>query len=174
VHAVQIGLATRLERHDLMEFRRIAAHIYKSNLRWRKAVALAKQDKLYKVSASFLYPSGVTDHALPQGETIAKSLRLSALPCATRSPTPYLFITQDVESVHVRIAPVNAATQFVGGHARHIENAPSRHVPGLAMYALAGRGAEDAFMLFHLFLLMVKCLSGCAGRNGDGSAVWGP
>ena len=49
VCAAQIGLATRLERHDLMEFRRIAAHIYKSNLRWRKAVALAKQDKLYKV-----------------------------------------------------------------------------------------------------------------------------
>ena len=48
-HVAQIGLATRLERHDLMEFRRIAAHIYKSNLRWRKAVALAKQDKLYKV-----------------------------------------------------------------------------------------------------------------------------
>lgn len=44
----QISLATRLERHDLTEFRRIAAHIYKSNLRWRKAVALAKQDKLYK------------------------------------------------------------------------------------------------------------------------------
>ncbi len=31
-----------------MEFRRIAAHIYKANLRWRKAVALAKQDRLYK------------------------------------------------------------------------------------------------------------------------------
>ena len=45
----QISLATRLEHHDLTEFRRIAAHIYKSNLRWRKAVALAKQDKLYKV-----------------------------------------------------------------------------------------------------------------------------
>jgi len=44
----QIGLATRLERHELMEFRRIAAHIYKANLRWRKAVALAKQDRLYK------------------------------------------------------------------------------------------------------------------------------
>lgn len=49
---MQIGLATRLEQHDLMEFRRIAAHIYKSNLRWRKAVALAKQDKLYKVRAA--------------------------------------------------------------------------------------------------------------------------
>ena len=45
----QISLAQRLERHELMEFRRIAAHIYKANLRWRKAVALAKQDKLYKV-----------------------------------------------------------------------------------------------------------------------------
>ena len=48
----QIGLATRLERHELMEFRRIAAHIYKANLRWRKAVALAKQDRLYKARLS--------------------------------------------------------------------------------------------------------------------------
>lgn len=31
-----------------MEFRRIAAFIYKRNLKWRKAVALAKKDKLYK------------------------------------------------------------------------------------------------------------------------------
>ena len=54
----QIGLATRLERHDLMEFRRIAATIYKSNLRWRKAVALAKQDKLYKVRRSCSMPYG--------------------------------------------------------------------------------------------------------------------
>ena len=57
---VQIGLATRLERHDLMEFRRIAAHIYKSNLRWRKAVALAKQDKLYKVLTPYLCFSQLT------------------------------------------------------------------------------------------------------------------
>ena len=33
-----------------MEFRRISAFIYKKALRWRKAVALAKQDKLYKVT----------------------------------------------------------------------------------------------------------------------------
>lgn len=44
----QLSLAGRLEKHDLMEFRRIAAFIYKRNLKWRKAVALAKQDKLYK------------------------------------------------------------------------------------------------------------------------------
>lgn len=45
----QLGLASRLEQHELTEFRRIAAHIYKANLRWRKAVALAQQDHLYKV-----------------------------------------------------------------------------------------------------------------------------
>ncbi|PSC73488.1 clathrin heavy chain [Micractinium conductrix] len=44
----QLALAGRLEKHELMEFRRIAAFIYKRNLKWRKAVALAKTDKLYK------------------------------------------------------------------------------------------------------------------------------
>ena len=44
----QIGLASQLEEHELLEFRRISAQIYKNNLRWRKAVALAKRDMLYK------------------------------------------------------------------------------------------------------------------------------
>ena len=44
-HAVQIGLASRLEKHELLEMRRIAAQVYKKNLRWRKAVELAKADK---------------------------------------------------------------------------------------------------------------------------------
>ena len=47
----QLSLAAQLEKHELMEFRRISAFIYKKALRWRKAVALAKQDKLYKVMA---------------------------------------------------------------------------------------------------------------------------
>lgn len=45
----QLSLASRLEMHELMEFRRISAFIYKKALRWRKAVALAKQDGLFKV-----------------------------------------------------------------------------------------------------------------------------
>jgi clathrin heavy chain len=44
----QLALAGRLERHELLEFRRIAATLYKRNLKWRKAVALAKSDRLYK------------------------------------------------------------------------------------------------------------------------------
>lgn len=50
----QLSLAAQLEKHELMEFRRISAFIYKKALRWRKAVALAKQDKLYKVMFQFL------------------------------------------------------------------------------------------------------------------------
>lgn len=44
----QLELAASLEMHELTEFRRIAALIYKKNLKWKKAVALAKADKLYK------------------------------------------------------------------------------------------------------------------------------
>lgn len=44
----QLELAASLENHELTEFRRIAALIYKNNLKWKKAVALAKADKLYE------------------------------------------------------------------------------------------------------------------------------
>ena len=44
----QIGLAQRLEKHELFEFRRIAAHLYKRNKRWKQSVDLSKADKLYK------------------------------------------------------------------------------------------------------------------------------
>eukprot|EP00897_Mesotaenium_endlicherianum_P006181 jgi/Mesen1/5591/ME000281S04647 len=44
----QISLAQRIEKHELLEFRRIAAFIYKMSGRWRKSVELSKKDKLYK------------------------------------------------------------------------------------------------------------------------------
>jgi clathrin heavy chain len=43
-----IALAQQLERHELLEFRRIAAHLYKRNKRWQQSVDLSKQDRLYK------------------------------------------------------------------------------------------------------------------------------
>jgi len=43
----QIALAQQLERHDLLEFRRIAAHLYKINKRWDKSLDLSKQDSLW-------------------------------------------------------------------------------------------------------------------------------
>ncbi|KAL7986813.1 hypothetical protein Chor_013096 [Crotalus horridus] len=43
-----ITLAQRLEKHKLIEFRRIAAYLYKGNNRWKQSVELCKKDRLYK------------------------------------------------------------------------------------------------------------------------------
>ncbi|KAH8693658.1 clathrin heavy chain [Talaromyces proteolyticus] len=43
-----VDLAQRLEKHDLVFFRQIAANIYRKNKRWEKSIALSKQDKLFK------------------------------------------------------------------------------------------------------------------------------
>lgn len=45
-----IDLAVRLEKHALLEFRRIAAHLYKLNKRWAQSITLSKKDKLFKDS----------------------------------------------------------------------------------------------------------------------------
>uniref|UniRef100_H0WIF6 Clathrin heavy chain n=1 Tax=Otolemur garnettii TaxID=30611 RepID=H0WIF6_OTOGA len=43
-----IGLAQQLEKHELMEFRRFAANLYKGSNRWAQSVELCKNDRLYK------------------------------------------------------------------------------------------------------------------------------
>jgi len=43
-----ISLAQQLERHELIEFRRIAAYLYKGNNRWKQSVELCKKDNLFK------------------------------------------------------------------------------------------------------------------------------
>lgn len=50
-----ISLAQRLEKHELIEFRRIAAYLFKGNNRWKQSVELCKKDKLYKV----LFPRNI-------------------------------------------------------------------------------------------------------------------
>ena len=41
-------LASRLERHENVFFRQVAASIYRKNRRWEKSIALSKQDRLFK------------------------------------------------------------------------------------------------------------------------------
>lgn len=43
-----MNLAQRLEKHELVFFRQIAAQIYRKNKRWDRSIALSKQDKLFK------------------------------------------------------------------------------------------------------------------------------
>eukprot|EP01027_Heterolobosea_sp_BB2_P023662 GEZU01035605.1.p1 GENE.GEZU01035605.1~~GEZU01035605.1.p1 ORF type:complete len:1686 (+),score=716.16 GEZU01035605.1:148-5205(+) len=43
----QLALARKLEKHELLEFRRVATTLYKKNQRWAQSVELSKNDKLY-------------------------------------------------------------------------------------------------------------------------------
>ncbi|CAI6011217.1 unnamed protein product [Closterium sp. NIES-65] len=54
----QISLAQRIEKHELLEFRRIAAFIYKMSGRWRASLALSKADKLYRDAMETASQSG--------------------------------------------------------------------------------------------------------------------
>jgi len=56
-----VALAQRLEKHDLVFFRQIAANIYRKNKRWDKSIALSKQDKLYKDAIETSAISGKTE-----------------------------------------------------------------------------------------------------------------
>ena len=56
-----VELAQRLEKHDLIFFRQIAASIYRNNKRWEKSIALSKQDKLYKDAIETSAISGKSD-----------------------------------------------------------------------------------------------------------------
>ena len=46
---LNISLAQSLEKHELLEFRRIAAFLYRGNDRWKQSVDLCKKDRLLKV-----------------------------------------------------------------------------------------------------------------------------
>ncbi|EFJ17279.1 hypothetical protein SELMODRAFT_115182 [Selaginella moellendorffii] len=54
----QISLAQQIEKHELLEFRRIAAFIYNKAGRWRQSVELSKKDELYKDAMETCSESG--------------------------------------------------------------------------------------------------------------------
>lgn len=56
-----VALAQRLEKHDLVFFRQIAANIYRKNKRWDKSIQLSKQDKLYKDAIETAAMSGKSE-----------------------------------------------------------------------------------------------------------------
>jgi clathrin heavy chain len=58
-----IALAQRLEKHELIEFRRIAAYLYKGNNRWKQSVELCKKDKLFKDAMEYACESRSIDLA---------------------------------------------------------------------------------------------------------------
>lgn len=57
----QIYLAQKMEKHELLEFRRISAYIYKRNKRWAQSVQLSKDDRMYKDAIDTVSESGDAD-----------------------------------------------------------------------------------------------------------------
>jgi clathrin heavy chain len=58
-----IALAQSLEKHELIEFRRIAAYLYKGNKRWKQSVDLCKKDRLFKDAMQYAGESQNVDIA---------------------------------------------------------------------------------------------------------------
>ncbi|CAB3245746.1 unnamed protein product [Arctia plantaginis] len=58
-----IALAQQLEKHELTEFRRIAAYLYKGNNRWKQSVELCKKDALYADAMEYASESRQPDVA---------------------------------------------------------------------------------------------------------------
>eukprot|EP00463_Aulacantha_scolymantha_P001961 TRINITY_DN259_c1_g1_i1.p1 TRINITY_DN259_c1_g1~~TRINITY_DN259_c1_g1_i1.p1 ORF type:complete len:388 (-),score=80.99 TRINITY_DN259_c1_g1_i1:225-1352(-) len=54
----QTQLALQLEKHELFEFRRIAAYLYKVNKRWDKSTELSKRDKIWQDAMETTAASG--------------------------------------------------------------------------------------------------------------------
>lgn len=58
-----IALAQQLEKHSLVEFRRISAYLFKGNNRWKQSIELCKKDKLYKDAMEYAAESRSTEIA---------------------------------------------------------------------------------------------------------------
>uniref|UniRef100_A0A224XCR3 Clathrin heavy chain n=1 Tax=Panstrongylus lignarius TaxID=156445 RepID=A0A224XCR3_9HEMI len=58
-----IVLAQKLEKHELIEFRRIAAYLYKGNNRWKQSVQLCKKDRLFKDAMEYAAESKCSEVA---------------------------------------------------------------------------------------------------------------
>jgi len=53
-----IALATKLATHELLEFRRISAYVYRCNKKWSKSIELSKNDRMYKDAIDTAHESG--------------------------------------------------------------------------------------------------------------------
>lgn len=72
-----VELAGRLERHELVFFRQIAASIYRKTKRWEKSIALSKQDKLFRDAIETAATSGKSEVVEELLRYVSSPLRLS-------------------------------------------------------------------------------------------------
>lgn len=59
----QMDLAQKIEKNELLEFRRIAAMLYKRNRRWKQSIQLSQADRMFKDAIDTTAESGQADLA---------------------------------------------------------------------------------------------------------------
>ena len=63
MHEPYSSLSVQIEKHELLEMRRVAAYIYKKAGRWKQSIALSKKDNLYKDAMETASQSGDREFA---------------------------------------------------------------------------------------------------------------
>jgi clathrin heavy chain len=103
-----IALASKLATHELLEFRRISAYVYRCNKKWSQSIELSKNDKMWKDCIDTANESG-------DAETIEDLLRFfcesSERECF--SAALYTCFTHVSPDVAMELAWLNGYTHFV-------------------------------------------------------------
>lgn len=117
----QLQLAQKVEKHELLEFRRIAAYLYKKNKRFAASIELSKRDKMFKDAIDT-----AAESAKP--ELVEELLRYFVEQkdkecfCATLY-TCYAFATPDVAlELAWRNNMVDFVMPYVVQYTRHLHN----------------------------------------------------
>ena len=140
------GLPKKIEKHDLIEFRRIAAYLYKNNKRYELSIALSKEDKMYKDAIDTAAASG--------DEKLAESLldffvNIGNKPCFTA--TLYTCSSLVRPEVALELAWKNGLMdfampfmiQFVANASAKLKEIDERTKPKEDEEAAAGPGGMD-------------------------------
>ena len=116
-----IALAQKVEKHELLEFRRIAATIYKKHQRWEQSIRLSKADKMYKDAIDTCSASG--DPALAE-DLLRFFVDVCDKECFCATLyTCYKIVTPDVAlELAWRSTYVDFAMPYVIQYARHLHD----------------------------------------------------
>ena len=180
------------DRHELLEFRRIAATIYKKHKRWEKSIQLSKADKMYKDAIDTCSASG--DPALAE-DLLRFFVDVCDKECFCATLyTCYKIVTPDVAlELAWRSDYVDFAMPYVIQYARHLHDtiaelekrtAPKEEpteseqaqAAAAAMYgavwkSTSASGAPDNSSLSHFSAMTRPSWLGRAARNRHRHAI---
>ena len=175
-----IALAQKVEKHELLEFRRIAATIYKKHKRWEQSIRLSKADKMYKDAIDTCSASG--DPALAE-DLLRFFVDVCDKECFCATLyTCYKIVTPDVAlELAWRSTYVDFAMPYVIQYARHLHDTIAELAiegPRFLPHTDEGSATKEKFTELLRMMLSVGALTAAlidtgnaTGNVGDGLDV---